>query len=128
MFVRRKSAAKEKAMSETKRSQTRQTQSEAPAFHNRAYRAEVGRTLAGSPVLKITPANPTGRFAQHRQLAAFIYELAAEMERRSDELGARWVISPEASNARVVIELATDQETALADKFVASVMADNDLA
>jgi len=41
---------------------------------------------------------------------------------------AQWVISPEASSARVVIELASDHETALADKFVASVIADNDLA
>lgn len=128
MFVRRKSAAKEKSMNETKRTQTKQPKPEAPRFQNRAYRAQVGRTPAGSPVLKIMPANPTGRLAQHRQLAAFIYELAAEMERRSDELGARWVISPEASNARVVIELADDDETTLADTFVASVIADNDLA
>ena len=97
-------------------------------FHNRLYRADVGRTPAGSPILKLTATNPKGRYAQHRQMAAFIYELAADMERRSEELGARWVISPETPNARVVIELAGDHETALADEFVASVMADNDLA
>jgi len=49
------------------------------------------------------------------------------MERRSEDLGARWVISPETTNARVVIELAGNHETALADEFVASVIADNDL-
>ena len=101
---------------------------EAPRFHNRLYRAEVGRTPAGSPILKLSATNPKGRYAQHRQMAAFIYELAADMERRSEELGARWVISPETTNARVVIELTSDHETTLADEFVASVIADNDLA
>jgi hypothetical protein len=100
----------------------------APRFHNRLYRAEVGRTPAGSPILKLTATNPEGRYAQHRQMAAFIYELAADMERRSEQLEARWVISPETTNARVVVELAGDHETALADKFIASVIADNDLA
>ena len=100
----------------------------ASRFHNRLYRADVGRTPAGSPVLKLTATNPKGRYAQHRQMAAFVYELAADMERRSEELGARWVISPEATNGRVVIELAGDHETTLADEFVASVIADNDLS
>lgn len=50
------------------------------------------------------------------------------MERRSEQLGARWVISPETTNARVVIELTGDHETTLADEFVASLIADNNLA
>jgi hypothetical protein len=99
----------------------------APRFDNRLYRAEVGRTPSGSPILQIAASNPETRYAKHRQLAAFIYELAAEMERRSEELGARWVISPETANARVVIELTSDHETAPADEFVASIIADNDL-
>ena len=82
----------------------------------------------GSAILKLSATNPKGCYAQHRQMAAFIYELAAEMERRSGQLEARWVISPETTNARLVIELAGDHETALADKFIASVIADNDLA
>jgi hypothetical protein len=104
------------------------TKAEATRFHNSLYRAAVGRTPAGSPILKLMPTNPEGRYGQHRQVAAFIYELAAEMERRSEGLGARWVISAEAANARVIIELAGDHETALADEFVASVIAENDLA
>ncbi len=114
--------------SKTKTTKAKGGGANAPRFHNQLYRAEVGRTPAGSPILNLTATNPTGRYAQHRQLAAFIYELAAEMERRSDDLGARWVISPEATNARVVIELASDHETTLADEFVARVIADNDLA
>jgi len=48
---------------------------EASRFHNQLYRAEVGRTPAGSPILKLAATNPKGRYAQHRQMAAFIYEL-----------------------------------------------------
>ena len=81
--------------SKTKTTKAKGGGANAPRFHNQLYRAEVGRTPAGSPILKLTATNPTGRYAQHRQLAAFIYELAAEMERRSDDLGARWVISPD---------------------------------
>ena len=99
-------------------------------FHNRIYRAQVGRTQAGSPILKIKPINPDGRHAQRRQLAAFIYELAADVERRSDQLGARWVISPTVSPAEVVVELVSDGdgETGLADEFLAGVLADYHLS
>ena len=93
---------------------------------NRPYRAEVTRTPTGSPVLKLTANHPTRRY-RHRQIAAFIYDLAAEMERRSEGMGARWVISPEPINARVVIELTNDHETALANEFVANIIADNNL-
>lgn len=111
-----------------KKAKNQDANAEASRFHNRLYRADVERTPAGSPILKLTAINPKGRYAQHRQMAAVVYELAAAMERRSEELGARWVISPEATNARVMIELSGDHETALADEFLASVIADNDLA
>jgi len=96
-------------------------------FQNRLYRAEVGQTTAGSPILKLKATNPKGPFAQHRQLAAFIYELAADMERWSGDLRARWVISPDAMNGLVVVEITGDHEKALADEFVASVIAGNGL-
>lgn len=50
-------------------------------FQNRRFRAQVGRTTAGSPVLVIEriAMNRSGRFDGHRQMAAFIYELAADM-------------------------------------------------
>lgn len=112
----------------SKKEKNKDAQPDASRFHNRLYRAEVGQTSVGSPILRLAATNPKGRYAEHRQMAAFIYELAADMERRSEALGARWVISPEVSNARVVIELTGDHEAALADEFVASVIADNDLA
>ena len=111
---------------EDKKAKHKDANAEALRFHNRRYRADVERTPAGSPILKLTATNPAGRYAQ-RQMAAFIYELAADMERRSEALGAQWVISPEATNGRVVIELADDHKTNLADEFVASVIANNDL-
>lgn len=101
---------------------------ELPRFQNRAYRAKVSRTSAGSPILKLTAMNPKGLYASWRQLAAYVYELAAEMERRSEDLGADWVISADGRNGRIVIELASNHEAALADKFVARIMAAYHLA
>lgn len=100
---------------------------EAPRFHNRLYRAEIGRTAVGSPILKFTATNPEGRYAQHRQMAAFIYELAAEMERRSEDLGTRWVISPDPTSARIVLDLGSDDEATRADEFIAGLVTDFEL-
>ena len=61
-------------------------------------------------------------------MAAFIYDLASEMEKRSEALGARWVISVEAWNARVVVELASESEAKAADEFLAQVLTDRNLA
>ena len=49
------------------------------------------------------------------------------MERRSQQLEVHWAISPNTDDAQVVIELSGDHETALADEFVANVMAQHDL-
>lgn len=95
---------------------------------NRIYRAEIGTTEAGSPIVKIVPLNPKGRLASHRQVAAFIYDLASEMELRSEALGARWVISPEAWNARLILELGSESEAKAAEEFVRTMLADRDLA
>jgi hypothetical protein len=99
-----------------------------PRFSNRIYQAELSRTPAGSPIVKIVPINPKGPSAHHRQVAAFIYDLASEMEKRSEALGARWVISVEAWNARVMVELASESETKAADEFLAQVLTDWKLA
>src|SRR5262249_47352369 len=87
------------------------------------YYGELGRTLVGSPILTIVPVDRRGPHAGHRQIAAAIYELAAAMERRSQQLDVHWSISPSTDDAQIVIELSGDHETALADEFVASVMA-----
>lgn len=108
------------------------TQSNKPeaTFHNYPYRAELSRTEVGSPIIKIVPKNPKAPSAHFRQVNIFIYELAAEMERRSAELGARWVISVEAWSARVMVELAStlESERKAADEFIATLLAEHDLA
>ncbi|KAA0250589.1 MAG: hypothetical protein EDX89_22575 [Acidobacteria bacterium] len=99
-----------------------------PRLRNRSYRAELGVTEAGSPIVRIVPENPGAPSAHHRQVAAFIYELAAEMERRSQEIGATWAISPEAWNARLILELGSRTEVGAADAFLQSILGDFDLA
>jgi hypothetical protein len=88
----------------------------------RHYCGELQRTATGSPVLRVSPTGPGTYHAEHRQMAALVYELAADMERRSHQLEAHWTISPDAENGQVVIELAGDHETKLADEFVARVL------
>lgn len=97
-------------------------------LRNRSYRAELAVTDAGSPIVRIVPEDPAAPSAHHRQVAAFVYELAAEMERRSQAIGATWAISPEAWNARIILELGSRTEVGAADGFLKSVLADFDLA
>ncbi len=97
-------------------------------FQNRLFRTEIGRTPAGSVRIHVRPANPKGRFDNHRQLAACIYELAAALERRSDDLHAHWVVSPEAFNSRIDLELCEGDDAEAATRFVMSVLSDLGLA
>jgi hypothetical protein len=93
---------------------------------NFPFRAEIGRTSAGSPIIHIlrrAPADPS-----HRRLAEAVYDLAARMERRSDELDIRWVISVEAWNARIIVELADDEEAESAHQMLATLMEEFHLA
>ncbi len=93
-----------------------------PRLESRRYRGELQRTEAGSPVLRVSLVDPAHHQAEHRQMAAFVYDLAADMERRSHQLEAHWTISPDADSGQVVIELAGDHEAPLADEFVVNVM------
>src|SRR5258706_7283785 len=61
-----------------------------PRRFNRLYRAEVCHTEIGSPIIKIVPEWPKSPSGTHRQIAAFVYDLASDMEKRSEELKARW--------------------------------------
>jgi hypothetical protein len=99
-----------------------------PPFTNRIYRAELSHTPAGSPIATIVPINAKGPSAHHRQVASFIYDLASEMEKRSEAIGAHWVISVEAWNARVIVELASETEAKAADEFLANLLSDRNLA
>ena len=96
-------------------------------FRNRTFRADLGRTEAGSPVMRIVPLNPRDPLARPRLMAAFIYELASEMELRSVPLGAKWVVSPEVWNGRLILELGSESEAEAADAFLRTLLAERDL-
>lgn len=89
--------------------------------------AEVGRTTAGSIRIVVRARNPKDPASSYRQLSVCVYNLAAEMERRSDQLRASWVVSPEVFNAKIVLEIENHEEQA-ASRFVAKVLRDVGLA
>jgi hypothetical protein len=93
----------------------------------RHYYGVVARTAAGSPVLRVVAADPRSRQAEHRQVAAMIYEIAADMERRSHQLEVHWTIAVDPENGQVVIELTGDHDAQLADELVTNVMAERQL-
>jgi len=98
----------------------KQTSTAGP-FQNWLYRAELGENAIGDPVVKIIPTNPRGTFAGERQIAACIYEIAAELERRSE--GMRWYVSPEAYDSKITIELSKDSNARGAETIVEKVLA-----
>jgi hypothetical protein len=85
--------------------------------------ARVGHTEAGSVRITVQAKNPNDRRSGYRQLAVCVYKLAAEMERRSEKVGARWVVSPQVFNSRIDLETMPGEE-ARADAFVAKVLSD----
>ena len=93
----------------------------------RRYCALVARTEAGGPVLKVLATDPRSQQAEPRQVAAMIYEIAADMERRSQQLEAHWTIAADPERGQVVIELSGEHETELADELVANVMTEHQL-
>lgn len=90
-------------------------------FEAPRYRGDLLHTTKG-PTLRISPAGPANQDAEHRPMAALVYELAAHMERLSHPLEAHWTIAPDADRGEVVIELAGDHEAVLADEFITNVM------
>ena len=94
-------------------------------FHNQLLRARLSRTQGGF-LLLFSPTNPG---LDPRLIAAGLYELASEMERRShDMVGVHWSISVDASAGRITVELSPDDSAARAEQFVADVIRDYDLA
>jgi hypothetical protein len=100
-----------------------------PHTTSRIYRAKLSRTPAGSPVINIVPLHPTWPSGGHRQVAAFLYDLASEIEKRSDQLTTRpqWVTSVETWNARVILELGNEHEAEIAKLFLAKLLLDRNL-
>ena len=88
------------------------------------FYAQVGRTEAGSIRITIRAKNPKDQYNQYRELAVCVYKLAAEMERRSQKVGADWVVSPQVFNSRIDLEIVEEREGPKAVRFVAEVLAD----
>lgn len=91
-----------------------------PRFSNRPFRAEIDRTPAGS--IRIRFKSATERLYSERKLSALIYEVAAELERRSEMHKARWAISPYAYDAYLDVELGERDNRDLASALVAEVL------
>jgi hypothetical protein len=92
------------------------------------FYAQVGRTAAGSIRIIIRAKNQKDQYNRYRELAVCVYKLAAEMERRAHRLGAHWVVSPEVFNSRIDLELTERDDEQAASRFVATVLADLNLA
>jgi hypothetical protein len=57
-----------------------------------------------------------------------VYNLAAEMERRIDKLGVKWVVSPEVFDGKITLELSEGDDEQAAGHFVTKVLADAGLS
>jgi hypothetical protein len=91
------------------------------------YRARIERTVVGSPALKIFAVNEHPVLS-HRETAALLYELAANMERLSQVLEAHWRISPDPFNDRIVVETISDDDIGLANILLAEIVLLHQLA
>ena len=85
------------------------------------YVGEVSGTI-----LKIRPVDPDGDYTRHRQVAAFVYELAAALERLCDETGTNIVVSPEAFDARIVLETVQDGDEAVVADLLQGLLAEHE--
>ena len=99
------------------------TPAEPRRFHNRTYAIKAERTFSGHQLLHVIAENPAGPFATRRKVAAFLYELAADMERQSERLGASWTITVDVESATVFLALGANDDAARAEQFAADVIA-----
>jgi hypothetical protein len=93
-------------------------------FQNRLYRAELGRTTSGNPFVKIIPTNPEGAYAHERHIAATTHEIAAELERKTYEMGEQWLISDHPNDGRIVVELNANNDFDQAEELIREALAE----
>lgn len=89
-------------------------------FTNKPFRADIDSTPAGS--IRIRFRSATERLYSQRQLSALIYEIAAELERRTETLKARWAVCPYAQDAYLDVELGERDNHDAAAAMVAGVL------
>ena len=89
------------------------------------FQIKLSATQAGSVRIQFRPRPPQRSFyGFERKLAAVIYTLAAEFERRSERLGARWAIVAEPSNNQMTIEIGDDDRFEIALQFAQQAFGD----
>lgn len=89
------------------------------------FELALGETDAGSVRLRFRPRRPLKSFYGHeRQLAAFVYALAAELEQRADRARVQWAISPVPANARLDVEIVEQHEFPQAQEFLMEALVD----
>jgi hypothetical protein len=93
-------------------------------FHANLYRAELSNSRLGDPTIKIVANSPGSRASHERQIAAAVYEVAAALERGSDELKARWPISAYALPGQLVVELSEGDSRSKAEQLSHRVLAE----
>ncbi|MEO7729619.1 MAG: hypothetical protein ABIY55_01500 [Kofleriaceae bacterium] len=94
----------------------------AARFHNRRYRVQSEPCENGNQLLRVTAPMPPA-VMDHvalRARSAFIYELAAELERRSEELDVRWLIVPDVLDGQLTIAIGGRGEAPLAAEFAST--------
>lgn len=89
------------------------------------FQISLSATVAGSVRIQFRP-RPSQRsfYGFERKLATVIYTLAAEFERRSDRINAKWVVVAEPFNNQMMLELGDGEEFEFALQFVQQVLGD----
>lgn len=87
-----------------------------------AYRIQISRTPAGSPVLEFIYLGDRRTF-NYRKMNIAIYLLAADLEQASEAVGADWVISPQTYDSRITIEVADHGDEQDAWRFAKEIVA-----
>ena len=87
--------------------------------------ASLALTERGDPLVRFIARGGAG--VSEREVSAAIHEFAAALERRSQNMGADWVVSPTAYNRRLVVELIRDSDLQSASQVVLDLIKDRGL-
>ena len=89
------------------------------------FQIQLSATAAGSLRIQFKPRPPQRSFyGLERKLAIVIYTLAAEFERRSDRINAKWVVVAEPFNNQMMLEVGDGEEYEAALQFVQQTFGD----
>jgi hypothetical protein len=94
----------------------------ASQFRNRAFTCERQRTETGDILITLHPTAQARKGA--RRTAIFVYQVAAELERRSEELNAPWVIAPDVRAGHIVVGLPSENEYTAAHRMLDAALGD----